>query len=180
MPMQSVTLRERSAILSDAQGLKGENFPRAAIVGGTISISGTVYYMLTPFRAGDRITNIHPHLTVAASGVTACKAGLYAQDATQLASSADLGTSWQSTGIKTHALSTPYIVPSDAALYIVLFHTVSTTAATIARCSAATGIWQTPSGSAPYVFAAQTGLSDLPAPGTPANSNQLGFWVGWS
>jgi hypothetical protein len=97
--------RHRAQILTEAQGLKGENFSRTTAAVGTIAVDGTIYFMLTPFLAGDVVTNLHPAVTTVANGLTLAKVGIYNLAGTRLATSADLGSDWTNLGVRTNALS---------------------------------------------------------------------------
>lgn len=167
----------REGLVMHGQGLKGENFSRYFMQAGTAAVSGTVYFQGIGLSIGDVITNIHVRIVTGGTSVTACKVGLYDTAGTRLALTADLGTSWQSGGMKTHALTAPYTVLTTGMYYLALFHTAST-GAQPGRSTAAGGIYEAVSGS--MLMGAQSGQSDLPSSATIANSGQLGFWVGWS
>lgn len=171
--------KDLARLLAEGQGLKGENFPRHLASGGQLSVSQTAYFQLMPFRAGDLVTNIHVMIiTTGSSSTTKCKVALFNTAGTQLAVSADLGTSWETTGLKTHALGTPYSVPTDGVIYVAIHH-VASTAATILRATAVAGV-HTAVGSGAFILGAQTGQADMPSPATIANASQFGFWMGWS
>lgn len=170
---------QKADLLAQAQGFKGENFQRHLGAGGAAFVTGTVYYMGIVLCAGEVVSNLHTQISTLGAGISACKMGLYTKAGVLVASTADLGTSWQSTGTKTHALSAQYTVPTTDMYYIALFCTFVTTAPQPLRATAVTGN-AAGVGSGSMLFGAQTGQVDLPAPATVANGNQLGYWVAYS
>ena len=104
--------RSRDQILREAQGVKGENFTRYMGQASSLLVDGTVYYLLTPFLAGDVVTNIIPSVATGGATVTLAKVGLYSAAGVKLASSADLGQDWASLGPRVNALSAPFTIPS--------------------------------------------------------------------
>lgn len=169
----------RESLRMLAEGIKGENFSRQAANASTIAVDGTVYYALLGFAGGDVVTNIHVSVTTASSGSTLSKVGVYQTDGTRLALSADLGTAWQSAGAKTHALTSPLTIPTSGGYYLALVAKASTTLPTFLRMNNSTAPNNAiGSGAAP--MATQTGQTDLPSPGTPAQASLLGYWFAWS
>lgn len=170
----------RRDILMRGQGLKGENFSRYFAQGGTAVVTGTVYYLGVPLVKGDVVTNILVRILTLGAGITANKVGLYDSAGNLLATSADLGVSWQTTGFKTHALTGAFTVTATGLYYIALFCTFTVTAPQPMRCAALTGSFDAV-GTGVLLMAAQTGVAtNLPNPGTLANSNGFAIWAGWS
>lgn len=170
-------------IRAESQGLKGQNYDRQLARAGVVVVDGTIYFMGVVLRSGQIVTNIHPELLVVGAGVTVAKVGIYtcaASTATLVASSADLGTAWHSgTGVKTHALSAAYTVPTDGLYYLALICKFSTTAPTFTMQNNAGGSGGvlSPGIRSHATLAAQT---DLATPATVTSTSPLSYWVGWS
>ena len=103
-----------------AQGLKGESWPRMLSVSTQILTSQKVQYVLLPFVKGDVVTNLYLCVSVASASTTLAKMGLYSTGGTRLALSADTGTSWNTTGVRTVALTAPYTVTTTGGLYVAI------------------------------------------------------------
>ena len=172
------TVDDRHEVLLAAEGLIAEVFPRLDIVASSLGIDGTVYYMAVALLAGEVVTNISVIVNTAGVTMTLSKVGLYDSAFTRLALSADQTTAWESTGVKTIALTSPYTVLTTGLYYVAIVAKGATIPAfsrtgTVALAAVAIG-----SGARP--FAHQTGQTDLPATGTPAVTAPLPFWAGIS
>lgn len=145
-------------------------------------VSGTAYYTLIPLKAGLLITNIHVIIaTAAGASVTASKVGLYDSTLNRVAISADLGTSWQSLGLKTHALTSPYVVPEQGAYYVAAFCTFTTTAPATYRHPGPTGAQGSAAiGSGLKPWGSQTGQTDLPSVAVLSGTANPPMWYGVS
>lgn len=169
-------IKNRSTILAEAQGLKGENFPRlTASASGTLT-DGTVQGVLTPFLAGDTITNLHVFVTVVAVTASVSLVGVYNSSGTRLAQSADLGTAWESTGTKTHALTAPLTITSTGGYYLAVISKGATPVSLLRGVN--TGISSSPAGGSVLAFT-DAGETSLPSTATMAAGGQA-TWFGWS
>lgn len=170
--------KDYATLLAEGAGLKGQNFERQAAAGSTAAITGTVYGMLVPFRAGDVVTNVHVNLNAAGASMTLSKVGIYDTSGNRLAASADLTTAWQASGAKTHALSAAYTVPTTGCRYLVLLG-VSGSMPQFWRSTAAQSTMTAFSGGS-LPFVAEASQTDLDATCTFVVTNSIGYWIGWS
>lgn len=169
----------REAVLTQAEGLKGQNFSRQSVAQQSIMIDGTAYFMGVALYPSDIITKILIVVSTAGSAVTLSKVGLYDKLGNRLAISADQGTAWQSTGLKEVSLTSPYTVLTQDAYYIAVVSKASTTLPTLPRngvvgqlAAAATGGIQP--------FGTLAGQTDLPTTAAIGTASALAYWVGWS
>lgn len=174
----------RSNLLIRGYGLIAETTPRNNTISvASAAVSGTVYYTAIALLAGDLVTNLSISVGVAASGLTLSKVGLYSSAGALLASSADQGVSWQTTGIKTIALAAPFPVLVSGIYYVALI-AVGTTPPSIARGGgggAGTPFLIAPIGAGVWPYVAQLAQGDLPATATfAANTGALAIWMGVS
>lgn len=104
---------------------------------GNIPAQGDAYFALLPIRQPCTITNIIMDVTVAGATLTSgqCLAGLFDSTGHLLSATADQHTAWQSTGLKTMALTTPQVVLPG--LYYVGYFWNGTTGPTFAFDGAA-------------------------------------------
>lgn len=172
---------DRDKVLRAGLGYTGANFAWHGTTNAAIMIDGSFYYMLTPFLAGDVVTNLHVRVSNAAVTVSLSKMGLYALDGqTLLAQTASLGASWETAGGKTHALASPYTVPSTGCLYIGMVCKAGTLPQLLGVSLAGYFTYKLASGSHPW--GVTTGNTDLPASFTPNGDtgSPRAYWVGWS
>lgn len=164
------------------QGLVAETFPRAQAVNTQAMVSGIVYFVGLALLEGQVVTNMHTVFSVGGSSLTLSKVGLYTVSgvtATLVASSANLGTSWESTGFKTHALTAPYVVPADAYYYAAMLAVGAAGMPTTLRATASTFITGVVAGFArPY--GSLTAQTDLPASGDLGQTTPAAVWLGCS
>lgn len=169
---------ERADLLAAGQGLLGENYDRQNARVGIAVTSGTIYVAGVGLRAGDVVTNVVVDIpATAGSGITANKVGVYDKTGARVAISADLGTSWQSIGVKVNALSSAYTVSLSDMYYLAFIVVFSTTAAQpIGANQSGLGAG---AGAGARNYALQAGQSDLISNLTLANSANA-YWMGWS
>jgi hypothetical protein len=171
----SLPKRSRRDVLDAAQGLITQNFDRQLANANQVLVDGTAYFMAVGLRANDLVSNISIAVGTAGSAVTLSKVGLYKKDGTRLAVSADQGTAWQSVGVKTIALASPYTVPVDDGYYVAVVSKATTTLPALVRAQNGLQMGAVGSGMAPAgVLAAQT---DLPASATLSVFSTFGLWV---
>lgn len=172
----------RQAALVRAQGLISETGPRSQYTSTGLAIDGTEYLLALGVLKGDVISNIHLAVTAAAAvgATTRAKIGLKDAAGNLLASSADLGNAWESTGTKTHALSGPYTVLTSGGLYVCVLGKNPTTMPTFLRASNVTNAAQAVGSNLRSFCTGGTGLTDLPNPSTPQTGAPLAFWAGVS
>ena len=161
----------------ESQGFLSWNFPIGDAVGGTVQASPVVGAFAIPVRVGMRILNVHSWVTTVAAGgaTTACKVAVLNAAGGQLAISADLGGDWESTGLKTNALITPYDVTANGELYVALWHVNATTAVTFARSSNADGLNSVALSGKMLSNTRQVGQATFPATATLVTYNTQTF-----
>lgn len=177
----------RQAIALRAQGLFAETFDRKLVLSGgagAAMVSGTVYYTAIPLLAGDVVANIHIAITQAGVSVTMAKVGLCSPLAVLLGSSANQTSAWESTGMKSIVLASPYTVTSSGLYYIEAIAVAGGTLPGITRgiVASATNAINAAVGGGQMPFGTQTGQADLPANGVLAapGAAQFPFWAGVS
>jgi hypothetical protein len=168
----------RRQILESAQGLVTQNFDRQEAAGTILSEDGRIYFMLIGVRGGDVLTNVSVVVTTAGAGTSLSKVGLYTTAGVRLALSADQGTGWNSAGVKTIALGSPYTVTADGGLYVAVVAKAATTLPTFLR-SVASSVASPAIGAGVAPYGSQTGQTDLPASAT-IGSGTHAIWVGLS
>lgn len=176
---RALTVRTREEAMRSILGVVTEN---ASVhwVGGSASIlsTGQAQFSLLPVREGDVITNIVTVTSVAGSGQTLVKLGLYTPAGVQLAVTADVKADFALTaGIRTSALTAPYTcTATDEAngVYAMILG-VGGTQPTMIRTgtSLATELVALPG--KPRPAAQQAGLSDAPSPATFADAG-IAVW----
>lgn len=163
-----------------AQGLVAQNFDRQVAIGSSIMVSGTVYYMGVPLKAGQSISTISFANFTGAASMTLGRVGLYSPSvstsATLLAQSASITNAWTATGIMTQGLSATYSVTSNGLYYVALI-AVAGTPPTAWRGNTGAGTLTTPVGSGARPNATQSGQTDLPATATQAATASIAYWV---
>jgi hypothetical protein len=99
-------------------------------------VAGTQYFSAIPIRRHSLITNIIMDVQTAGAGLTAgqCVAGLFDKTGKLLSATADQATNWQSTGLKTMALSSPQ--PVMPGIYYAAHLWNGTTGPKFAYCAA--------------------------------------------
>jgi hypothetical protein len=171
----------RAELLATGQGLISQNYDRSIAGGGASSTDGTVFFMALGLRAADVVTKLSIAISSAGGGITTSKVGLYKKDGTRLALSADQGTAWQSSGVKTISMITPYTVPADDLYYgaiIVKFSVASPTFLMAMQASTAGSVGEAV-GSGARAYGIQAGQTDLPSPATIAVGSKA-YWIGAS
>ncbi len=168
-------------ILRNARGVAAETFDTNRNGVSTILISGTTYLSGLPLLGGTVITNLSVQITVAGAAVSLSKVGLYNTSGTLLASSADQGSSWNTAGYKTIALTAPYTVPATGVYYGGIVFVTASTAPTFARGQAPTAIQgllgcvSVNGGILPY--ASVTGQTDLVSVTVGAGTAPGNIWM---
>lgn len=171
----------RAYIRMNGTGLKGWNYPVDSVTTNTAIVTGTVYYALMPFIAGDIVTHFYNCMTTAGAGLTLARVGINRlSDSALLASSGDLSASFNgATGNIQCTLSSPWTCPVTGD-YWTSFVNVGTTGATISRCQNVSATFKVFGSNSTAFFGSQTGQTDLPNPGTITfTGTALGLWWGW-
>lgn len=163
---RTVSAVDRDAIVRSARGVISETCDARWVSTATIMVDGTVYYAAMPLLAGDTVTNLSLFVQAAGAGVTLSKVGLYSSTGTLLASSADQGTNWQSTGLKTIALQAAYTVQTSGIYYAACVSKTGTTMPTLTRGAGTNSMVSVAVGSGALPWAGQLAQTDLPSPGT--------------
>lgn len=176
---QRRTMRSgREDLMASGQGLIAQNYDRQAAGNTSIMIGGTIYFGLLPLFKDEVVTNVH--ISVTANGVTStlAKCGLYDKAGNRLAISADQGTAWDTAGIKTVPMSTPYTILADD-VYFAAVIAQAATLPTLAR-NANNGNIPGTIGSGARPFGTQAGQTDLINPATIGAASSIGYWFGVS
>lgn len=161
--------RSTDDLLLSAQAILAETHSRqTSTMASTALVSGTAYFSAIVMRAGTVVTNITVSVSVAGAAVTLSKVGLFTTAGAQLAVSADQGTSWQTTGNKTIAMATPYVVPTSGVYYVAAIAVFTSTAPALIRGSTGAGsiLAGTAIGSGILPFGVQLVQADMPSPAT--------------
>lgn len=170
--------RERDQLALTAQGLITETWNRQSVLSNaTIMEDGVAYFMAVGLRAGDVVTSLSIALHVAGATMTLSKVGLYSKAGVRLGISADQAAGWETAGVKTVALTTPYTVTADDGYYVALV----AKGATLPRpASGNTNTIQASAvGSGMVAHASLAAQTDLPA-SAAISAGGTGYWVGVS
>jgi hypothetical protein len=162
-----------------AQGLTGESFPRAMSSGSFAPAAGDQRAVLVGLNAGERIANLYAHVTVAGTGLTLAKLGVWDSAGSLLASTADLSATFNSgTGPKGGALSSALTVPADGGYYVGAVFVGGTPPTLLRGTSGITGYTgQAVSGGAPPSVG-NTAKTDIGTMTITASGNAP--WLGWT
>lgn len=169
----------RAQIMARSLGYFSETYQRGSTPTSGLMSDGTVYFCGIPLLAGDVVSTMISTCTVAASGATIAKMGLYTLGGTLLASCADQSVAFGSSGNKSAAMTTPYLVTTDGMYYAAIFAKVSTTMPTIARSGISNNAIANAVTGATAICGVLTGQTDLPASATisVAANTGLHFWL---
>jgi hypothetical protein len=183
--MRAPYLSLREQALRDGQGVAGETWPRQLGTGGNQPTAGAVYMSAVGLMRGDVVTNLLCIVNGAGSGTSLSKLALYDSDLNKVAATADQGSSWNTAGAKTAALTAPYTVTATGVFYIAVIVNAATTIPILWRVAPNDGI-------APHDFAGgltylwgfdtSSGRTDFPS-SMYASFTVAGapcFWFGWS
>lgn len=161
-----------------AQGLITQNFDRSSAANSSIPTSGNVIYALVGLLAGSVVRAICLGVDGAAAGMTGAKVGLATLAGARLGISVDLGASWETVGMKTHALITPYIVPTSGGYYLAFWGTSSSNMPSLTRGANANGSARALTGGYARPLAQMAGQTDIPAVGVLSDGPGAGYWMG--
>lgn len=173
----------RDDIVRTARGFIAETIDVRWAASSAVTGSGVANYTALCLLAGEKISNLTFMLTsTPAVGVTLSKVGLYSKTGVLLAISADQGTSWQTIGVKTVSLLSPYIVSVTDVYYVAWLCVVTTTAPALLRGSGGNVTVSFALGSNLAAYYGQSGLADLPNQATFATgiTTSQCFWCGLS
>lgn len=166
-------------------GLLEWNYDPMIGTSSTVLTSGSLYVdKITP-AVGGTILNLH--VTVITSGVTltsgGCHAVLYDSAGVELARTADMSTTWNSTGFKTMALNTAVNLRAGADYYVAII-AVGTTPPALLRGATAISTLNAGQSAALQRFSVNgTGLTAAPSSITPGSNSAVGavsIWVAMS
>lgn len=171
----------REGIRVRGEGLIAQTWDRHTGANATILVDGTAYFTLIGLLAGDVVTNLSISVPIAGVTMSLSKVGLYTTAGVRLALSADQGTAWESAGVKTIAMTSPYTITTSGAYYVAIvakggtLPTVMRGGIFAASTSQGAGI-----GSGSMVAGVQTGQTDLPTSATIVSGSGFAHWVGVS
>lgn len=167
----------REQILRDGQAIKGEAYPRTTGSAGTQLTGGTIYLVAVGLKKGDVVTNVLCKTTAGGTTTTLSKVGLYDKNGNRLAISADRGSDWDFVGAFTNPLTGAYTVTSTDLYYLAV---VTNATSTCSMWGTTTTDLQAFSGGVRTFATGGTGQTDLPSTVTPAGTNVVCYWLGWS
>jgi hypothetical protein len=162
-----------------AQGLVCETFDRVLAQTSCTPTSGDLRGGLIPLRSGQVVTSLNVVVNGPGTGMTHGSLALYDTAGNLIRSTADAPATFQSAGLKTVALTTPYTQATDGAVVATCFLTTGTTMPTIWGTIAASANITGAVGSGFPRVVSQTGLASQPNPATFAVATAL-FWLGAS
>lgn len=154
--------------------------PLNAYTNAAFSVAGDAFFTLIPIRAATTITNVIMYVAVAGATLTSGQnfAGLFNSSGTLLSATADQSTNWQSTGLKTMALSSSQAVA--AGMYYVGFFQNGTTLPKFTYNAAVNALTGGNSGPNPRygIDVTHTGrTTTFPSPATITANQANGPWV---
>jgi hypothetical protein len=166
-----------SSISLAAQNLIAETIDRALISTTAANVSGSLAGGSMPLRAGQVVTNLLVGVQTAGVGMTHGSLALYDLAGNLLRSTADVPATFQTTGLKTIALTSTYTQSADGLVYAACFLTTGTSMPSLFACptSSTTMEGQIAGGAFRTVF--QSGLATQPNPATFGAASPL-VWVG--
>lgn len=168
-------------IMLSGQGLLAQNFDRQVAVGASQAVSGRVYAMLVPLRAGQVIEHIVLHLTSSTinNDATLAKAGIYDTAGNRLATSADQQANLEGAGAGLYVfnLTAPYEVPTSGVYYVAVLY-VGTGLPTWLRGQAQGLVTGAGVNGGPPVIASESSQTDLDPTLTLIQSTPIAYWVG--
>jgi hypothetical protein len=175
------TVRSRDDLVRQARGYFAETVDQRQVAASGVLVSGLATYGAVGLYAEEKISNLSISIIgTLGSGVTLSKMGIYSSTGALLASTADQGTSWQSSiGLKTMPLTTPYVVPVTGVYYLGILCVFTTTGPTVSRICSGGVFPQFAMPGALSAYYAQTGLADLPNPATFTTTNVTTAFVPW-
>lgn len=176
-PNSRVSARTRASVLAKAQGFAGESFPRSVSPGSFTPAAGDQRAILVGLLVGETVTSLFHHVTVAASGLTLAKLGIWDASGNLLASTADVSAQFAALGVKGGALTAPWTCPADGGYYLGAVFVGGTPPALLRGTSGITGYTGQPFGVGAPPSIASTGKTDITSMGIGASGNAP--WVGW-
>jgi hypothetical protein len=163
-------------------GLLGWAFDVSTTLAGSAILTGQVVLIAVKVPKVTTISTLYIDLTSGGTSLTNCAAGLYDSSGTLRGSTADQSTSWQSGGLKTMSLSTPYTSAPAGRYWVgLLIGTGSTTPPNVGRASSQTGMpnLNLTAATIRYGVAPGTVLSALPSSFTPSGigTQNIAWWA---
>jgi hypothetical protein len=165
-------------ILRRAQGFRGETFSRVSAVGGTAFASGDQRAVLIAMRKGEKVSSLLRQVTVAGSGVTLAKAGIWDSAGTLLASTADFSAAVAATGVISAPLTSSWTAPADGAYYVGDVYVGGTPPTLLRGSSGITGYTGQALPGAKPVSVGNSGKTDLGTLSITSSGNA--FWFAWA
>lgn len=167
----------RSKVYLAGMAVIAETGPAAAaIISAPALVDGTLHCVAVGLLAGDIITSISIYVNSLGVTLTLSKVGIYNASSVLVASSAELGTAWESTGIKTNALSAPYVVPATGLYYSAVI-CKGATRPSVSRTTGSALMGPTGIGTGAAAYCGQTGQTDLPSTATLTATTMVAPWM---
>lgn len=171
----------RDQAVNRGMGYYAETFPRLSAASASASVSQTIYFSAIGLLQGDVVTSILTAVNAANNTATLTKLGLFTSAGVLLAATADASVAFNSTGVKSTALTAAYTVTADG-LYYLGFLNVASTGASLYRTTAglvAGGLGAFTGGSG--ACGTQASQADFPALGAAATigfaGTPISYWL---
>ena len=165
-----------SSLPQSASGLVGETMDRRLLTTTYTPVSQRLLLVPIYFWAGDRITGLWAHVQTGASTVTLIKQGIYSRTGSQLASTANNTSVYNSPGLATMALTSPFDITVSDIYYLAMLQ-VATTPAIMSGVNTPQSTLLLPIGQGITLAARVDSQSDLPATASLATANQSAPWM---
>jgi hypothetical protein len=163
-------------LFEGGQGLIGETFDRGLVGGTATPSSGDMRGGAMVLRAGQTVTNLICSVGTGGTGMTHAQLALYDTSGNLLRNTADVAANFNSSGLKTTALTATYTATADAIVYAVVFLTTGTTMPQMHQYGTVTTFPLVAIGGGAMRSVSQGGLGALPNPATLVVNTPL-FWI---
>jgi len=164
----------------DGMGYVAHTYRQILAQGTQANGAGQFVAAAVPIPPDSTITNIHCWIVTAGTGSSNTYAGIYNLSGTKLAETGNESTAFNSTGLKTLALTSPYSISTKGLYYVGWTHDATVTRAAWAGNEDDRAVVAGPAGVFPTINHG-SGLTSLPASLTPtAATNSTSVWVALS
>lgn len=166
-----------SSLPQSASGLIAETFDRRMLTTTYTPVSQRLLLVPVFLFQGDRINNMWAHVQTGASTVTLIRQAIYSRTGSLLASTANTVAAYNSPGLATMALTSPFDVPSNDVYYLAMLQ-VATTPAIMSGVNTPQSTILLPIAPQGIILTARVdSQSDLPATASLATANQSAPWM---
>lgn len=169
----------QAAWTASDQGLLAWTYDVSAGLNSTILTAGVLNLARIVLRQGATVSNLLMDVATAGSGLTAAQnfGALYDAAGNRVGITADQSASWTSTGLKTMALTVPYV--AAAGQYLIAMLSNGTTPPTLQRGAGLASVNAGTAGATLRYATQGAGLTTPPASFSPASmaSNAIAWWM---